>query len=64
MSDLATRALRKRIHLRSRLTYPVLVEHVSVDDAMALIRVRRLDGGMEDVTLEVGTMPAEAHEVG
>ena len=43
-----TRALRKRIHLPGQLTHPVLVEHVTVDDLMALVRVRRPDGGQEE----------------
>lgn len=52
-SDLTVRALRKRIHLPSQFTYPVLVEHVTLDEGMALVRVSRPDGGQEEVTLEV-----------
>jgi hypothetical protein len=53
MSDLEVRALRKRITLPSQFTYPVLIEHVTVHDTAVLMRVRRPDGGLEDVTLEV-----------
>ena len=58
MSDLPVRAQRKRIQLPSQFTYPVLVEHVTIDDTLALVRVRRPDGGQEDVTLEVAELEA------
>ncbi|MBI4702776.1 MAG: DUF3883 domain-containing protein [Deltaproteobacteria bacterium] len=53
MPDLPSRALRQRIHLPSQFTQAVLVEQVSVHDTMALLRVRRPDGGLEDVTVEL-----------
>ena len=40
MDDLATRALRKRIHVRCQFTYRV-PDHVTVDDGLALVRMRR-----------------------
>ncbi len=40
MSNLAKRALRKRIHVRRQSTYRV-PDHVTVDDGRALIRMRR-----------------------
>lgn len=54
--DLEARALRKRITLPSQFTYPVLIEQLTVHDTTALMRVRRPDGGLEDVTVDVGEL--------
>ena len=58
VDDLETRALRKRITLPGQFTYPVLIEQVTVVEDAVLARVRRPDGGLEDVTLEVAELEA------
>ncbi len=62
MSDLESRALRKRIRLPSQFTFPVLVESVVAHDTLVLLQVRRPDGGTEDVTLEAAELEAALAE--
>ena len=56
MSDLESRAQRTRVSLPAHFTHAVVIEQVNVIDQMALARVRRPDGGHEDVTIEVADL--------
>src|SRR5437660_12424426 len=56
MNDLEERALRKRIILPNHFSHPVVVESVGLHDGTALVRVKRPDGGLEDVTLDASEL--------
>ncbi len=56
MSDLDVRAARKRVTLPSQFTHPVLIESAAVHGEIVIARIRRPDGGLEDVTLDVAEL--------
>ena len=56
MNSLEGRALQKRIRLPNHFPYPVVVESVGLHDSTALVRVKRPDGGLEDVTLDAAEL--------
>src|SRR5262249_47469137 len=67
MTDLSSRAVRKRVVLPFLFSHPVVVESVDEHDGAVLVRVKRPDGGLEDVTLDAAELEAalaRAMEVG
>src|SRR5262245_53117171 len=56
MDDLEARALRKRIVLPNHFSHPVVGESVGLPQGTALVRVKRPDGGLEDVTLDAAEL--------
>jgi len=64
MNDLEGRALRKRVLLPSHFSHPVTIESATVHDALVLAQVRRPDGGLEDVTLEVAELEEALRKAG
>jgi superfamily II DNA or RNA helicase len=50
--DLASRSRQKRIRLPNLFSSTVVVEDVVIHDGTALLRVKRSDGGLEEVTLD------------
>src|SRR5262245_44460063 len=54
--DLANRAVRRRIQLPKHFSHPVIVESVEEHEGAVLVRVKRPDGGLEEVTLDASEL--------
>ena len=56
MTDLASRAASRRVLLPNHFSHPVVVESVDEHDGAVLARVKRPDGGIEEVTLDASEL--------
>jgi superfamily II DNA or RNA helicase len=52
MHELTARAQGRRVSLPGYFSFPVLIEQVSINGNMAWARVKRPDGGLEEITIE------------